>query len=150
MKVLFIGAVDAGKTSLIQRLTEDRIWEEKTGCVIYGDWMDTPGELFENQAFFRRLLQLSNQADLVLWVEDATNLQMGKQLEYRQLIQTTILGIATKIDQEGTDFLEVSKRMQELGIWRWFPLSNETGEGIEALREALLEWDHMLHQEENA
>jgi len=147
MKVLFLGAVDAGKTSLIQRLTKDKIWEEKTGCVIYGEWMDTPGELFENQAFFRRLVQLSNQADLVLWVEDATKLQAGKQLEYRRLIQTPVIGIATKIDQVEADLLEVSKRMRELDIWRWFPVSNETGEGIEALRQALCEWENVIHQE---
>jgi ethanolamine utilization protein EutP len=145
MKVLLIGAVDAGKTSLIQRLTQDKIWESKTGCVVYGEWVDTPGELFENQAFFRRLLQLSNQADLVLWVEDATRVQMGKQLEYRKLINTTVLGIATKIDQEHADLIMVSKRMQELNIWRWYPISNETAEGVAALQDALVEWDHMLN-----
>ncbi len=145
MKILCLGVVGAGKTSLIQRLTQDRIWEEKTGCVIYGDWMDTPGEMFENQGFFRRLLQLTNQVELVLWVVDATKPMLGNHLEYRRLIQTEVIGIATKIDTEEADLLRVSKRMQELGIWRWFPISNHTGEGLEALREELLELEQMIH-----
>lgn len=145
MKVLFLGAVDAGKTSLIQRLTQDRIWQEKTGCVIYGDWMDTPGELFENQSFFRRLLQLTNQVELVLWVVDATKPMLGNHLEYRRLIGRPVIGIATKIDAKEADLFQVSKRMQELGIWRWFPISNTTGEGLEALREELLELEQMIH-----
>jgi ethanolamine utilization protein EutP (predicted NTPase) len=147
MKALFIGPIDAGKTSLKQRLTEDRIWEDKTGCVIYGEWIDTPGELFENQGFFRRLLQLANQADLVLWVVDATKPMLGNHLEYRRLIETTIIGIATKIDSEEADMLKVSNRMQELGIWRWFPISNITGEGIATLQEELVELEEMIHLE---
>lgn len=146
MKVLFLGAIDAGKTSLIQRLTRDQIWEEKTGCVIYGDWMDTPGELFENQGFFRRLLQLTNQVNLVLWVVDATKPMLGNHLEYRRLIETPIIGIATKIDSDEADLLKVSKRMQELGIWRWFPISNATGEGLDALRDELVDLEKMIQK----
>ncbi len=147
MKVLFLGAIDAGKTSLIQRLTQDRVWEDKTGCVIYGDWIDTPGELFENQGFFRRLLQLTNQADLVLWVVDATKPMLGNHLEYRRLIETPVIGIATKIDLESANLLQVSKRMQELGIWRWFPISNSTSEGLDALRAELVELEQMIQKE---
>lgn len=70
---MIIGAIEAGKSSLVKALFNDEQPARKTQALEYRDWViDTPGEYSENPMFYRTLMATSLEATIVVMVQDAT------------------------------------------------------------------------------
>ncbi|MDZ3995169.1 selenocysteine-specific translation elongation factor [Pseudomonas sp. Teo4] len=165
------GHIDHGKTALLQALTGqagDHRQEERArgmtidlgyryaalaeGAPLTG-FIDVPG----HERFIHNMLAGAHGIDLVLLVVAADDGVMPQTREHLAIIE--LLGIPqalvaiSKCDRvEPARLLEVRAQVAELlapgpyaGALQ-FPLSSVTGEGIEALREALLAAERRVHQ----
>ena len=72
MKVMLLGKIGCGKTTLTQRLNEQDVVYAKTQAVSYeNNIIDTPGEYIENKFFFRALLVTAAEAEKIIFVQSA-------------------------------------------------------------------------------
>lgn len=140
-RIMLAGAVDAGKTTLMKALFSDgpvSMKKDKTQSMGYNACaIDTPGEFtaipWQKGALFATALE----ADLVLFLQDATTDYIQFPHGYATAFPRRSVGVVTKIDAPGAD-VERAK-----GIIRTvccsdsqniFCVSAKTGKGIPELR----------------
>ncbi len=103
MKVMIIGGVGAGKTTLIQRMSGLDIKYDKTQSLEFiNGFIDTPGEYLENRLYHKAIVVTACDADLLIFVEDATNYTTVYSTNYRYLFNIPVIGIITKTDKATT------------------------------------------------
>ena len=72
-KIILIGNVACGKTTLCQCLNGLELSYKKTQALeVVQQTIDTPGEYLEHRSFLQALIVTSVEADLALFVQDAT------------------------------------------------------------------------------
>ena len=73
-RVIMIGRVSCGKTTLCQRLVGDPLEYKKTQTVeIIGQAIDTPGEYAENRRLMRGLTVTAVDADLIVFLQSCVD-----------------------------------------------------------------------------
>jgi len=155
------GHIDHGKTALVKALTgidADRLPEEKRrGITIdlgfaHAEWegvrisfVDVPG----HERFVRNMLAGAGGVEAILLVVAADESVMPQTREHFEIVR--LLGVErgvialTKIDRVGSELVEVTRsdvaelvRGSFLENAAVVPVSSRTGEGLEALKAALL------------
>lgn len=140
-KMIVLGNVSCGKTTLCQRLFQQDIAYKKTQAVeLVGDAIDTPGEYIQNKKLYRALITTAVDADQVLILHDATDSICMFSPGMNLMFQKPMLGVITKIDlAESSKQLEQAEDLLRLaGADIIFKVSGMTGEGIAELVEYLL------------
>ncbi|WP_123040141.1 EutP/PduV family microcompartment system protein [Cohnella candidum] len=134
-KIMIIGAVGTGKSSLVQALFGDGKKAVKTQSLVYRDWIiDTPGEYSENPLYYRSLMATSHEAAAVLMVQDSTRDRNYFPPGFAGGFPIPALGAVTKIDHPQANVQRaVSLLRQSLPEADIFPTSSENGTGIEEL-----------------
>ena len=76
-KIMMIGKIGCGKTTLGQRLTGETVSYRKTQSIqVIGDGIvDTPGEYLEQKQFYSALIVTAVEADVILLLLSATDEQ---------------------------------------------------------------------------
>ncbi|MGZ0051625.1 EutP/PduV family microcompartment system protein [Brevibacillus gelatini] len=140
-RVMIIGAIEAGKSSLVKALFNDEQPARKTQALEYRDWViDTPGEYSENPMFYRTLMATSLEATLVVMVQDATRERNYFPPGFSQGFPQACVGVITKIDHPDADVQRAEGFLrQSLGDAPIFRTSAYTGEGVPELRAYLQE-----------
>lgn len=135
-KIMFVGAVGVGKTTLMQRLKGLDIKYYKTQAVQYYDTIiDTPGEFLQHRKFYNALMVTAVEAEVIgLLIAANEKVQLFPQ-GFSSLFNQPTIGIITKIDLlEDTANLECAKKqLQEAGVKRIFEISSLENEGIDLL-----------------
>ncbi|WP_321477452.1 GTPase Era [uncultured Paludibaculum sp.] len=161
--VSILGRPNAGKSTLLNALlgTKLSIVADKpqtTRTTVQGVltlpeaqivFVDTPGIHDADTVFNRRMMQSISEAleerDLLLYLIDSTRhpgAEDEKSLELIKDTATKVFAVFNKIDliEKKNDLLPV---IEQYSKWRefteYFPISAETGEGLEALKKAILE-----------
>jgi ethanolamine utilization protein EutP len=139
-KIMIIGAVGAGKSTLVKALFGEKQPAAKTQSLVYRDWViDTPGEYSENPLYYRSLMATSHEAAAVLMVHDATRERNYFPPGFASGFPVPALGAVTKIDHPKADASRaVALLRQSLPEADIFLTSSENAEGIKELREKLL------------
>jgi ethanolamine utilization protein EutP len=134
-RLLVMGPVFSGKTTLCQRLADMPPVYAKTHMVqIVGSAIDTPGEYTENRALWRRLKVTSSDARLVLFVQDAVNLDFHFAPGQASMFGCPVAGVVTKIDLAGdTPRRHAEELLALAGAAPRFAVSLTTGEGMDVL-----------------
>ncbi|WP_090932330.1 EutP/PduV family microcompartment system protein [Pelosinus propionicus] len=134
-KVMLVGAIGAGKTSLIHTLQKDVRSAEKTQSIQFSDGaIDTPGEYAQIPRFYSALMTTAMQASVVVVVQDATNLKVTLPPGFAGMFSRPVIGVVTKVDAPGIDRDKAKSRLMEIGVKEpIFFVSSRTGEGIEEL-----------------
>ena len=139
-KIILIGRVAAGKTTLTQALRGEDIHYYKTQYVNYLDTIiDTPGEYTELRQTSGALALYSYEADIVGLVLSANEPYSIFSPCITSLVNREVIGIITGIDKPDANVERVERWLRLAGCKRIFPLSAYTGEGVRDLLEYLRE-----------
>lgn len=139
-KIILIGRVAAGKTTLTQALNGEDIHYYKTQYINYLDTViDTPGEYTELRQTSGALALYAYEADVVGLVLSANEPYSIFSPCITSLVNREVVGIITGIDKPDANPERVARWLRLAGCKKIFPVSAYTGEGLDALIEFLAE-----------
>jgi len=168
--VTFMGHVDHGKTSLLDRIRKSRIADQEHGGITQHigaysvkvpkgkiTFLDTPG----HEAFTAMRARGAHITDLVVVViaaDEGVMPQTMEAIDHSHAAGVPILVALNKIDRKNADIDRVKKQLADHGLnpedWGGktivVPVSAVTGEGIEGLLEMILLEAEMLELKANA
>lgn len=132
-KIILIGNVACGKTTLCQRINHMEQTYKKTQAIeVYNQTIDTPGEYLENRGLFKSLMVTSMDVDLVVFVQDASREQYYYSPGQAGAFPMPVAGVVTKTDIATKKQVEDAKELLELaGADPIFCISAVSGEGID-------------------
>ena len=134
-KLLMIGTVSCGKTTLSQYLSGmDLVYKKTQALDVIGTAIDTPGEYLEHRAYMRNLMVLSADVDYVLFLMDPTQERFMYSPGHSASVPVPVIGVVTKIDIATPKQIADAREMLEItGANPIFNISSYTGEGIPEL-----------------
>ena len=98
-RVIMIGRVSCGKTTLCQRLVGDPLEYKKTQTVeIIGQAIDTPGEYAENRRLMRGLTVTAVDADLIVFLQSCVDGECSFSPGQASMFGAPAVGVVTKTD----------------------------------------------------
>jgi ethanolamine utilization protein EutP len=141
MKIMVVGPVGAGKTSLIYALENISSAVLKTQAITFvGGAIDTPGEYSQIPRFYSALLVTSLAADVILLLSDASKPAFSFPLAFAGMFARPVVGVVTKVDLPGADAAKAGNCLRQAGVTApVFAVSAVSGEGIGALYQFLKE-----------
>ena len=146
-KIILIGRVAAGKTTLTQALNGEKIHYYKTQYINYLDTIiDTPGEYTELRQTSGALALYSYEADVVGLVLSANEPYSIFSPCITSLVNREVVGIITGIDKPDARPDRVERWLRLAGCKKIFPVSAYTGEGLDALIEFLADDEKKLEE----
>jgi len=167
--VTFLGHVDHGKTSLLDRIRETRVAAGEKGgitqhigayTVNYNDQMitflDTPGHAAFT-AMRARGANLTDIAVLIIAADDGIMPQTREAIQHAQAAGVTIMVAINKIDMRSANVDRVKRQLLQEGLTPedlggeliCCPVSAVTGEGIDHLLEMILLQSELLELKAN-
>lgn len=134
-KIMMLGTVGCGKTTLSQRLLNEEIRYKKTQQVLYDSFIiDTPGEFVQHRNLYSALMTTSVDAKLILLLASATNSQNFFSPSFAQSFNKPTIGVITKIDLANEKGIAHAKKELKLaGATKIFKISSTENIGIEEL-----------------
>ena len=139
-KIILIGRVAAGKTTLTQALRGEEIHYIKTQYVNYLDTViDTPGEYTELRQTSGALALYSYEADVVGLVLSANEPYSIFSPCITSMVNREVIGIVSGIDKPDANIERVTRWLKLAGCKKVFPVSAVTGEGLKELIQFLEE-----------
>ena len=135
-RVVFIGTVGCGKTTLGQAIHGDEIQYKKTQAVeiIGREILDLPGEFLERVDRRGALMMSTMDAEVVVFIESATEVRAMFPPEYAGSFAKDVIGVVTKIDLATEEQIEnAEKRLRLAGARKLFRVSSITGSGLKEL-----------------
>ncbi len=141
-KIMMVGKTSCGKTTLCQCLNNEELLCRKTQTIqIIGNAIDTPGEYLENRSLTRALVVSAVEADVVLFVQDCTELDFHFSPGQASMFSIPVIGVVTKIDLAGSacQIQDAVQLLKLSGAQRIFCVSGVTGEGTADLLDFLQE-----------
>ena len=142
-KIMFVGPVGVGKTTLTQRLKGLELTYYKTQAVEFHDTIiDTPGEFLQHRRYYNALNVTGADADVIGLLVAASNQMQTFPQGFSSLFNQEVIGIVTKIDMaDKEEQIEKARRqLKAAGAKEIFEISATENEGIDSLQ-AYLEAD---------
>ncbi len=139
-RIIMIGRVSCGKTTLCQRLAGDPLTYKKTQTVeIIGQAIDTPGEYAENRRLMRGLTVSAVDADLVVFLQSSVDEEFSFSPGQASMFGAPAVGVVTKIDlaKDEQSVAQARELLTLAGAEKVFLISSVTGEGIDDFAEYL-------------
>lgn len=140
-KIMLVGPVGVGKTTLIHAINNDCRQVRKTQSVCFFDGaIDTPGEYAQIPRYYSALLVTAMEASVVAIIQDATNVRITLPPGFASMFFHKAIGVVTKIDVPGADRANAKAKLLQAGVKEpVFFVSAKSGEGLEALINYLTE-----------
>ena len=139
-KLILMGRVAAGKTTLTQALKGEQIHYCKTQYISYTDTIiDTPGEYTELRSLSGPLALYAYEADIVGLVLSADEPYSIFSPCLAAIVNREVIGLVTGIDKPRANVERATRWLKLAGCRRVFPVSSYTREGIDALLDYLCE-----------
>ena len=140
-KIILVGHVACGKTTLCQRLNDMQMKYKKTQALeVIHQTIDTPGEYVERRSLFHALVVTSVEADQALFVQDASQERFMFAPGQSAAFPIPVAGVVSKADAATPQQVKNATELLELaGASPIFVVSAYTGQGIEELKQFLEE-----------
>ena len=130
-KLILMGRVAAGKTTLTQALKGEQLHYCKTQYINYTDTIiDTPGEYTELRQTSGALALYAYEADVVGLVLSANEPYSIFSPCITSLVNREVIGIISGIDKPDANVERVERWLRLAGCKKIFPVSAVTGEGL--------------------
>ncbi len=117
-KIMMIGKIGCGKTTLSQRLIGEEVSYKKTQALelVGQDILDTPGEYLEQRQFYKALVVTAVEADVILLLASAIDEQTSFSPRMSTMFnEKSVIGVITKIDlAENPEQIQVAKLILEM------------------------------------
>lgn len=135
-KIILAGHVACGKTTLCQCLNGMEQEYKKTQALeVINSTIDTPGEYLERRSLFHALVVTSVEADLVLFVQDASQERFMFAPGQAAAFPVPVAGVVSKADLAKPEQIRQAEELLALaGASPVFVVSARTGRGIAELR----------------
>ena len=139
-KIILMGRVASGKTTLTQALRGESIHYHKTQYIRHGDVViDTPGEYAETQHLGRALALYAYEADVVGLLLSATEPYSLYPPCVTACSTRPVIGIVTHVDDPDGDPHRAERWLRLAGCDTVFWVNSKSGEGVEAILDYLRE-----------
>lgn len=125
-KIMLIGSVGSGKTTLCQKIQGESIRYKKTQSVeFYSQMIDTPGEFVLHRRLYSALQTMATSSDVIGFVCSVTELGQTFSPYFAQNFTKPCIGIITKIDLAPNEeaIINAEKRLELAGVKKIFRLS---------------------------
>ena len=133
-KLILIGRVAAGKTTLTQALMGQDISYYKTQYVHYMDTIiDTPGEYTELRQTSGALALYAYEADVVGFLIKANDVYSIYGPNVTCMVNRDVIGIITAIDRPDANVEKCREWLRLAGCKTIFALDSKTGRGVDEL-----------------
>ena len=134
-RILLIGGVGAGKTTLKQCLMNEAQSYRKTQMLEFkGFFIDCPGEYLQMPTYYRVLIDASHRVDEVWALQDAANRRTIFPPNFAKVFNKPVVGIITKIDREDAAPDLAEQYLRQAGVVApMLSISAREGIGIEPL-----------------
>lgn len=134
-RLLLVGGVGCGKTTLMQRLHGDDLDYAKTGEIYTsGSVIDTPGEYLELPWFKHALRLASFEVELVVLLASATVSEARFSPGFTTFFMPPSIGVVTKVDIATPEQVHLAgNHLRLAGATEILEVSALTGSGIAAL-----------------
>ena len=137
-KIMLLGRVAAGKTTLMQALRGEEIKYFKTQYVNYLDTViDTPGEYTERRETSGALALYAYEADVVGLVLSSNEPYSIFSPCLTSMVNREVIGIISGIDKPDANVERVARWLKLAGCKKIFPVCAITGQGLRELIEYL-------------
>ncbi len=130
-KLMLMGRVAAGKTTLAQALRGEQLHYCKTQTIQYTDIIiDTPGEYTEVARLGAALALYAYEADIVGLVISTDEPFCVFPPNCAALVNREVIGIVSGVDKPGANLPLVTRWLKLCGCKKIFYVSAYTGEGL--------------------
>ncbi len=147
-KLILIGRVAAGKTTLRQALMGEKPHYYKTQYIQYTDVIiDTPGEYTELRNLSGPLALYAYEADVVGLVLSADEPYSIFNPKLSAIVNRPVIGLITGIDKPRANVERARRWLKLAGCDPIFAVSSYTREGIDGLLDYLSEDEKEEHKE---
>ena len=130
-KIMLIGSVGSGKTTLCQRIQGESIKYKKTQSVEYY----SPGEFVLHRRFYSALQMMAASSDVIGFVCSVAEFGQTFSPYFAQNFTKPCIGIITKIDLAPNEeaIINAEKRLELAGVNKIFRLSAVEDTGVTEL-----------------
>ncbi|MGM0125846.1 ethanolamine utilization protein, EutP [Enterococcus sp. AZ194] len=143
-RIIFMGAIGCGKTTLCQALQGKDLTYDKTQAVeFHAEMIDTPGEFILHRQYYNALNVTAAEAQVIGLVQSVTEQEQIFSPGFGTIFPKIIIGIITKTDL-ATDEKQIQRvynQLKEAGATRIFEVSSFDKVGVKELIDYLEEDD---------
>lgn len=136
-RIIFMGAVGCGKTTLSQALQNEKIEYNKTQAVeFYPEIIDTPGEFILHRHYYNALTVSAADAQMIGFVQSVQETEQVFSPGFGAIFPKQIIGIVTKTDlaENPEQIRRIRDELTAAGAERIFEVSAFTDEGVAELK----------------
>lgn len=135
-RVMLMGPIGAGKTSLTNALLETKNSAIKTQALSYRDWIvDTPGEYMENPYYYKTIMATALEVTHLIFLFDATRSKITFPPGFSQGFTKLPIGVITKADHPKADIARAIRILRvALPTGPIVITSSVTGQGLEHIK----------------
>lgn len=140
-KIILVGTVSCGKTTLCQRLNGLKQDYKKTQALeVVNQTIDTPGEYLEHRSYLRNLMVTATGTELVLFLIDPLQERYMYSPGQAAAFMLPVAGVVTKASLATPEQLAHARELLELaGADPVFTVDSVDGTGMDELVEFLSE-----------
>ena len=135
-RMILIGKVGCGKTTLINAMLENKTDSLKTQALCFYDtFIDTPGEYLELRSMYKALIVTAAESDAIGLVQACGDGDMRIPPMFASIFPKEVVGILTKTDMaRAPEDLNMARDiLVSAGVTRIFEVSAFTGGGLTEL-----------------